>query len=261
VRGERDRRATRKICMASPLVLKLSHGAELSESDRHKLEEVCRNRRQVPAHEDLIREGETPDDVRLVLDGFACRYKVLPDGKRAIAALMIPGDFCDLHVSILGQMDHAIGTLTPCTVVDIPRAVVDDLTDNYPRIRHALWWATLVDEAVLREWLVSMGKRSADRQIAHFFCEMLVRHQTVQRATENSFAFPLTQEELGDMLGLSTVHVNRVMQQLKELGLVRQNSRTLVIPDVDALKAHAAFNPNYLHLRNGSNGKRKPPPA
>ncbi|MBV9043950.1 MAG: Crp/Fnr family transcriptional regulator [Alphaproteobacteria bacterium] len=234
----------------NPLILKLQHAGNLTDADIGKLEEISAPRRHVAAKEDIIREGAEPTDVHLVLDGIACRYKMLPDGKRSIAALKIAGDFCDLHAAILGRMDDAVGTLTPCTIVDLPRATIDDLTHNHPRITQALWWATLVDKSILREWLVSMGKRSADRQVAHFFCELLLRHQAVNRATENSFGFPLTQEEMGDILGLSAVHVNRVMQQLKESGLIRQSGRTIIIPNVAALKDYAAFNPNYLHLKD-----------
>jgi CRP-like cAMP-binding protein len=228
--------------------MKLEQGGPLGARDRARLEAVVLQTRKVAAREDLISEGETPENVRLVVDGFACRYKVLPDGKRAIVAFLIPGDFCDLHVAILGKMDHAIGAVTPCTIVEIPRSTIDDLTDNYPRIRRALWWATLVDEGILREWLVNMGHRPADKQLAHLFCELLVRFQIVGLGTADSFPFPLTQEELGDTLGISTVHVNRVLQQLREDGMIQLEGRTVTIRDVNKFKAFAEFTPNYLHL-------------
>lgn len=236
--------------MSNPLTLKLEQGAALEASDRARLESVVAVTRRVLPREDLIREGEVPENVRLVLDGFACRYKVLPDGRRSIVAFLLPGDFCDLHVAILGSMDHAICALTPCTIVEIPRSTIDDLTQNYPRITRALWWATLVDEGILREWLVSMGQRPSDKQLAHLLCELLLRMQVVGRATENSYFLPLTQEELGDTLGISTVHVNRVLQQMREDGLIKLQGRTLTIPDVEKFKQFAEFNPNYLHIRD-----------
>lgn len=182
------------------------------------------------------------------MEGFACRYKLLPDGRRQIMAFLVPGDFCDLHVAILGEMDHSIGTSWGCTVVDIPRSTVDDLTANHPRITRALWWATLVDEATLREWLVNMGQRDADRQTAHLFCELLVRLQAVGRASADGFEFPITQEDLADTLGVTSVHVNRVLQEMRGKGLIEWKSKRLRIPDVERLKAFAGFDPKYLHL-------------
>ncbi len=167
-------------------------------------------------------------------------------------ALLVPGDLCDLHAAILGAMDHGIATLSPCTVAAIPRATVEDLTTNHPRINRALWWSTLVDEATLREWLVNMGQRPADRQLAHLLCELRVRLDTVGLVAEGgSYELPLTQEELADVLGLSPVHVNRVLQQLRGDGLIATRGKTLTIRDVARLEAFAGFDPNYLHLMPG----------
>ena len=240
--------------MLNPLIAKLERGADLTAEDRARLASIVRNPRQVSSRRDLIHEGDTPSDVHLVIEGFACRYKDLPSGRRQIMAFLIPGDFCDFHVAILGEMDHGIRTLTPCTMVRIPRDAIEDLTDNYPRISRALWWCTLVDEAILREWLVNMGQRPAEQQAAHVFCELLVRLQSVGRATDASYVFPLTQAEFGDALGLSVVHVNRSLQHLRKENLIVLKEGVLTIPDVPRLKAFAEFNPNYLHLRPRSNG-------
>jgi CRP-like cAMP-binding protein len=239
--------------MTNPLILKLEHGADLTDEDRDRLEEVARRTREVGPRQDLIREGDKPTNLHVILDGFACRYKVTPAGKRQIMAYFVPGDFCDLHVWILGQMDHSIATLSPCTIAEIPSETIEELTARYPRITRALWWATLVDEGTLREWLVSMGQRPADRQLANLVCELLVRLQTVGRASENSYELPVTQEELGDTLGLSTVHVNRTIHKLREDGLLTFEGQRLTIPDVDALKVFAGFSPNYLHRRSDRN--------
>ena len=244
--------------MTNPLVLKLERGAELNDQDRTLLRSITQNSRRLAAREDIIREGDTPDDVHLVLEGFACRYKMLSDGRRQIVAFLIPGDFCDLHVAILGTMDHGLATLTPCTIVDLPRATIEEITFNHPRITRALWWCTLVDEAILREWLVNMGQRPADRQAAHAICELLVRLQTVGRATDNSFELPLTQEELGDALGLSIVHVNRTLQRLREEKLIVFKGKVLSIPDVERLKLFADFDANYLHLNTCRTGGLTP---
>jgi CRP-like cAMP-binding protein len=240
----------------NPLIEKLEHGAELTDEDRAVLQNLSSRTRRIASHHDIILESESPEDVHLVMEGFACRYKLLPDGGRQIVAFLVPGDFCDLHVSILGEMDHSIGTGWGCTVVDIPRATIDDLAAHHPRITRALWWATLVDEGTLREWLVNMGQRDADRQTAHLVCELLVRLQAVGRATEDSFEFPITQEDLADTLGVTSVHVNRVLQDLRAQGLLAWKSKRVHIPDVERLKAFAGFNPKYLHLRQRENGDK-----
>ena len=240
--------------MTNPLISKLEHGAELNDNDRATLGALTRQTRRVAAHEDLIHEGEAPSNVHLVLDGFACRYKFLPNGRRQIMAFLIPGDFCDFHVAILGAMDHGIATMTPCTMVSIPRQTIEELTAHHPRITRALWWCTLVDEAILREWLVNMGQRPANQQTAHVLCELLVRLQAVGRATRDSYEFPLTQEEFGDAMGLSVVHTNRSLQHLRQEGLIVLKGGTLTMPDVERLKEFAGFNPNYLHLTSRAVG-------
>jgi CRP-like cAMP-binding protein len=235
-----------------PLIMKLEHGAYLTDEDRSILQSLSSRTRRVERNRDISAEGERPEDVHLVVDGFACRYKVLPDGRRQIMAFLVPGDFCDLHVAILGEMDHSIGTGAGCTVVDIPRATIENLSACHPRITRALWWATLVDEGTLREWLVNMGQRGADRQLAHLFCELLVRLQTVGRASANSFVFPITQMDLADTLGLTSVHVNRVLKELRSAGLMTWKGRQVSIPDVEQLKAFSGFDSRYLHLTKRS---------
>lgn len=232
----------------NPLIRKIERVDDWTEADRNLIHRVCETTRIVEARKDLIRQGDRPENVHLVLDGFACRYKMLANGRRHIVAVLIPGDFCDLHVAILGRMDHAIATLTPCTMVQIPRATILELTENHPRIARALWWATLVDEAVLREWLVNLGQRPADERLAHFFCEMLLRLQVVGLASENGCPMPIRQGDLADIFGLTDVHVNRMLQQLREAGLIVLRSRRLEIPDVERLRTFCGFNPDYLHL-------------
>jgi CRP-like cAMP-binding protein len=240
--------------MSNPLIRKLEHGAHLTDGDRTVLQDLTSRTRRVARHSDISPEGQRPENVHLVMEGFACRYKTLRDGRRQIVAFLVPGDFCDLHVAILGEMDHSIGTGWGCTLVDIPRPTIEDLTAHHPRITRALWWATLVDEATLREWLVNMGQRKADRQTAHLVCELLVRLQMVGLVTEDSFEFPITQEDLADTLGVTSVHVNRVLQDLRAQGLLEWRSKRLRIPDVERLMAFAEFDPKYLHLKRRQNG-------
>ncbi|MCJ2109646.1 Crp/Fnr family transcriptional regulator [Methylobacterium sp. E-025] len=213
--------------------------------------------REVGAHVDLIQEGEAPENVHLILDGFACRYKVLPNGRRQIMAYLVPGDFCNLNVFILDQMDHNIGTISPCQVVHIPRTAIDGITAHHPNITHAFWCCALVDAAVLREWLVNLGGRPPNQRIAHVMCELFMRLEAVGRVMDESIAFPFTQTDLADSMGLSNVHVNRTMRELKSLGLITLKRRVLTIHDVERLKAYCGFAPNYLHLRNTRWGERR----
>lgn len=233
----------------NPLIAKLSRGCALDAHDRARLEEITTRRTALPARGDIIREGDAPADVHLIMDGFAYRYKLIPGGRRSIMAILVPGDFCDLDVAILSRMDHNIATLTPCSLVEIPRATIDELTTRHPAVARALRWATLVDEATLREWLVNMGQRPADRQLAHFLCELRLRLEVVGMADRVGMYLPMTQEEISDTLGMSAVHVNRVFQHLRELDLLRMHGRNLMFPDIARLEEFAEFNSDYLHLK------------
>ncbi|HVI30840.1 Crp/Fnr family transcriptional regulator [Phenylobacterium sp.] len=235
--------------MTSPVIRKLRHGAPLSPDDERALAAACKVVRPYAAREDVISEGERPHDVHAVLEGFACRYKMLPDGGRQIMAFLVPGDFCDLHVAILGTMDHGIEALAPSRIAAIAREEVDRLTRTSPALTRAFWWATLVDEAVLREWLVGMGRRSADQQVAHLVCELLQRLRAVGLAPGDRFDLPLTQAELADAVGLTPVHVNRVVQHLRGEGFLEWRGGVLTVLDEQGLTAFADFDPNYLHLR------------
>lgn len=235
--------------MTSPMVRKLRHGAPLSPADERALLAACAAVRDYAAGEEVIAEGERPHHVHVVLDGFACRYKMLPDGGRQIMAWLAPGDFCDLHVTILGEMDHGVGAVTASRIAAIPADAVERLSSLSPTLSRALWWATLVDEAVLREWLVGMGRRPADQQVAHLFCELLLRLRAVDRAAGNRFELPVTQAELADSVGLTPVHVNRVVQQLRAAGYLEWRGGVVTVLDEPGLMAFAEFDANYLHLR------------
>jgi CRP-like cAMP-binding protein len=239
------------------LTRKLEGFVRLDDDDRKYLDEIVKGVRSVPANFEIIHEGDAPSDVHLILKGFACRNKVTPDGVRQIMAYLVPGDFCDLHVAILKQMDHSITTLSACDVVDIPLHVVEAITTR-PRLARALWWATLVDEGTLREWLVNLGARDARQKVAHLFCELLLRLRAVGLADGDEYNLPITQNDLADTVGLSNVHVNRVLPSLRADGLIELGARKLTIRNLKELMTLSNFNPNYLHLfQNGS----RPSPA
>lgn len=237
--------------MTNAFIRKLDGFEPLSASDREWLVSITKGAKAVPAGQDLIREGDHPQFVHVILDGFAARYKVTTEGNRQFFAYLIPGDFCDLHVALLRRMDHSIQTLSPCRVVRLPQSTIIEITDKQPALARALWWCTLVDEATLREWLVNLGQRKAEHRIAHLFCELDARMKAVALTRDGSFELPLTQMELGDTMGLSTVHVNRSLKELREAGLVTLRSQQIVIPDVERLKTYSGFEPSYLH-QNGA---------
>ncbi|WP_322187676.1 Crp/Fnr family transcriptional regulator [Fulvimarina sp. 2208YS6-2-32] len=220
------------------------------------LEQCTRPLREVGARQDIIREGDTPDKVFLILAGFACRYKIIEGGRRQIMAYLVPGDFCDFQAFILNEMDHNIGTLSACQVVEIPRSVILAMTDR-PAIARSLWWASLVDSATLREWLVNMGQRPAEQRIAHLLCELLVRLEAVGLVTDNTYMLPITQTDLGDTMGLTVVHANRMLASLRDEALIEVDVRKITIRDVRRLKAFSGFNANYLHLDNPARMTRR----
>lgn len=227
---------------------KLEAFTRLSPDDRQALAAVTRNSRIVDARRDLIAEGDKPRFVHLMLDGWACRYKTLPDGKRQIVSLFVPGDFCDLNVYILKQMDHSIGAITRLKVVMITPEEMNALTAERPRITQALWWHELVTTAIQREWTLNLGQRSAYERLGHLLVELYVRLKVVGRAHDGLCDFPLTQNDLADATGLTAVHVNRTLQELRRDGLIELERRQLNILDIERLKDASMFNANYLHL-------------
>jgi CRP-like cAMP-binding protein len=208
-----------------------------------------RRTRTLKARDDLIREGDEPRTIYLVIDGWACRYKMLDDGRRQILAFFIPGDLCDLHVYILDQMDHSIGAVTSLKYALITPAELEKLCDDHPRIVRSLWWESLVSASIQREWLVSAGQRSAYEALAHLCCELYVRLKLVGLAGEGECSFPLTQSDIADALGLTQPHVSRTVAELNRSGLATLRRRHLSVSDLGGLMEAARFNPNYLHYR------------
>lgn len=232
------------------LATKLQSLAGLEGRDFEILARASRDVRTVIPGDDIISEGDNPDNVYLILRGFAFRYKVTEDGGRQVFAYLLPGDFCDLHVALLNRMDHSIGTVSPCEIALIPRRTILTLTGEHPRIARALWMCTLVDEATLREWLLNIGRRAADKRIAHLFCEIHARLEAVGLATSGAFELPIPQPLLADTVGLSNIHVNRSLRALREANLVTFRKHVVVIPDMLKLQDYAGFSPAYLHLQH-----------
>ena len=227
---------------------KLDAFAKLSTDDRAALAKISQNVRFIDPRRDLISEGDKPRYVHLVLDGWGARYKSLPDGKRQIVSIFVPGDFCDVNVYILRQVDHSIGAITRLKVALITPEEMNALTEGRPRITQALWWHELVSTAIQREWTLNLGQRTAYERLGHLLVELYVRLRTVGRARDGRCDFPLTQNDLADATGLTAVHVNRTLQDLRRDSLIELERKQLHILQLERLMDVSMFNPNYLHL-------------
>jgi CRP-like cAMP-binding protein len=242
--------------MNNPLLRKLSNFAALSEEESTAIVDSCRDVREVGAREDVISQGDRTGGVKLLLEGFACRYKTLEDGRRQIVAYFVPGDLCDLRVFILKRMDHSIGAIAPSKVATIAPDNVLKLMHSYPTLTRALWWSTLVEEAIAREWIVNMGQRNALERTAHLFCELLYRFRAVGLNQGLSCTLPLTQVELAETLGLSAVHVNRTLQELRRQKLITLDDGRLTIQNLRILEELSFFSADSLHLEHGPDKSR-----
>jgi CRP-like cAMP-binding protein len=235
--------------VSNPWVRKLKLFADVTPEDESFLDDLVRHPRSMAARQDIVTQGELYDNLYVVIEGAACRYKLLPDGRRQIMAYLFPGDSCDVHTFLLKRMDHSIATLVPSRVAVVPRQVVLDLTEARPRLTRLLWWSTMVDEAILREWIVVVGRRTAYERVSHLFWETYLRLKAIGAADEHICEIPFTQTDMADTLGLSLVHVNRSVRRLKQDGLISLENRRLVIHDPRRLPAAASFDPDYLHQR------------
>lgn len=252
--GSESSPTNRRLTGCDRFIAKLSAPLRLSALDEQVLADLCRDVRTVSARRDLISEGDSPHHIHIMLEGWAARYKTLEDGSRQITAFLLPRDILDLHVTILSRMDHGIVALTRARVAHVPHQVMEDLPLNRPELGRALWRATLIDEAVLRPWIVNLGRRSADKRIAHLFCELHARLAVLGLVQDGRFDLPLTQEVIADALGLTPVHTNRMLQKLRDDGAITLKAGALTIEDVGGLAQFAGFDPNYLHpqqLRRG----------
>jgi CRP-like cAMP-binding protein len=230
-----------------PLTCKLEHFIALSDVEKQAIEDATSEVKDFAPKQDIISQGDSPEDVHLLLEGWAGRYKILAEGERQIMAYLIPGDLCDVHVTLLDRMDHSIAALSACKVLCIPRQRMTDLMRQHENISKALWWSTLVDEAVLREWLVNIGRRRADMRLGHLICEMLLRAKAVGLTHDDNFEMPLSQEELADTMGMTPQHMNKCFQILRGEGLITSKGKYIFIDDLEKLMSFSGFDPLYLH--------------
>jgi CRP-like cAMP-binding protein len=233
--------------LATTLVTKLTVSNRLDGEDIRAVQSLPIRSQSLRAQETIAADGDRPADSCLITEGFAFRSKTTFDGVRQILSLHIPGEIPDLQSLHLKIMDHDLMTLTPCTLGFIPHDALRRLNIGRPNVAAALWRETLIDAAIFREWIVNVGRRSATARMAHLLIEIYRRLEAVGRAKDGGFEFPITQSMLGDCLGLSAVHVNRVLQDLRRDGLLKVNRADFQILQREELERLAEFDATYLH--------------
>jgi len=235
--------------MPNPLISKLERIAALTEAEKQVLEGAVAHSCDLPSGVDLILAGEQPAGCTLLLEGWACRYKLLPEGKRQVIDFIIPGDLCDFGGFVMGSMDHSISTLTPAKVALIPGEALLGILDSHPALARTLWQETLTNAAIAREWVVNVGRRSPYERLAHLMCEMGLRLKAADLDDGFRFEFPVTQADLADATGLTPVHVNRTLQEMRSDGLLTWIDGEVVIPDWQRLQKAGTFSPDYLFIK------------
>ncbi|WIJ25959.1 Crp/Fnr family transcriptional regulator [Devosia sp. RR2S18] len=231
-----------------PFFNKLEARDALSEEEKRALVAAARQELKFSGGDDIVREGERPQRSMLLVSGFAIRYRVVAQGQRQILAIHIPGDFIDLQSFLLKEMDHSLAAVNGVRIYTYPHENLARLTESYSHLTRLLWLHTLLDAASQREWIVGLGRLSAVSRTAHLICEMYVRLKTNGLADALTFSFPMTQAALADALGLSTVHVNRVLQELRQRNLVSWEGTQIEVLDWDGLRHLGEFDDRYLHL-------------
>ena len=230
------------------LIRKLRSISPLTEDETRRVQDLPLSIKDIGPDQDIVREGDHPSECCLLIEGFTCRYKLTEGGRRQIFSFHTPGDIPDLQSLHLKTMDHSLKSITPCKVAFISHDNIRALTRHCPRIAEVLWRDTLIDAAIFREWMIGIGRRSAYTRIAHLLCEVFARLRAVGLTSGFECEFPITQNEIGDSLGLSTVHVNRSLQELRAARLIELRRGTLTILDWDRFKEAGEFDPTYLHM-------------
>ena len=229
-------------------IRKLRARHALSRDEEAALRFMRWSQRHVERRDILVRQGEMLDHSMLLLSGFAVRSKIAADGARQIVETNIAGDFVDLHGFILRRLEHEISAASRCDVALAPHAELRKVTDAFPRLTRVLWFQTLVDASIHREWMLVLGKKRSRSRIAQFFCEMQARLDIVGLAGSQGYALPFNQQELADITGMTSVHLNRCLKELRDAGLVTYRNGQVAMHDLAGLTRNARFDPTYLHL-------------
>lgn len=229
-------------------LLKLRARDDISAEEEAAIRAAVSHSIDVRADRLAVRQGEIMDHSMILLSGIAARRKDMRDGRRQYTELHVPGDFTDLHSFTLKYLEHDIVALSDCSFALVPHERLKQITERHPHLTRVLWFSTNLDAAIHREWIVSLGSRSAIARMAHLFCEMFIRLEIVGLTRGLSYDLPISQQELGEMLGITSVHANRTLQQLRKQGLVEFAGGLVTIRDVGALKQKAEFDASYLYL-------------
>ncbi len=235
--------------MISALVEKLARRDTLSLDERSALVGLLGPERRVPAGTLIIHPGDRPTHSTLLVSGFCARYALTRDGSRQLTEINVPGDFVDLHSLMMKQMDHGIVALSDCVIAPAQHVDLRRLSEQHAHLTRLLWLETVIDGAIHRQWLVTMGRQNAASRLSHLICELYLRLEEAGQASDLRFSAPLTQVDLGDLLGLTPVHVNRVIRDLRGRGLIDWKGAQVTIQDWDALVDLAQFDPAYLRLQ------------
>lgn len=231
-----------------PFFAKLRIRDNLGEDEQTAILSAAGEHLSFAPGDDLVREGERPGRSLLLAKGFACRYRLGDDGSRQIMAINLPGDFVDLHSLLLKEMDHSVGALTECSAISFSHQNLVHLTERMPHLTRLLWLLTLVEGSSHREWLLGFGLLSAPQRTAHLLCEIYVRLEAIGLAENLRFPLPLTQIALADAIGVSAVHFNRVVQELRQARLIDWERGIVTIRNWSGLMTAGKFNDRYLHL-------------
>jgi CRP-like cAMP-binding protein len=230
------------------LLLKLRARDIVSAEEEQVLRDSIGDIRSVAAGRTIVQAGVTLSECTLLFEGFVCRYRDLADGQRQIMELHVPGDFLDLHSFLLKRLEHHVGAMTRVRFALVPHDALRTITESYPHLGRLMWFSTLLDAAIHREKILSVGRRSAIGRIAHILCELFVRLEIVGLTAGKSYRLPLTQTDLADVTGLTSVHVNRMLKKLRDEELATFRSGEVRIHDFERLQRVAEFSPAYLYL-------------
>ncbi len=235
-----------------PLVRKLGYWVDLDAGDRDAIRALPHQIKRLEQHHYIIRDRDIATHSCLLISGFAVRHKIVGGGYRQIVAIHMKGEMVDLQNSMLGTADHSVQMLTPGQIAMIPREDVVRLAFDRPNVGRAMWFDTLVDGSIFREWIANVGRRDARTRVAHLLCEFALRLKVAGLGDELGYQLPMTQEQLGDATGLTSVHVNRTLKQLEADGLIdRVSPRAISIGDWKKLSDVGDFDSHYLHLNLG----------
>jgi len=232
------------------LVRKLRVRDQVTDAEADILRQAVARVEEIPAGRTLVVPEQKLDQSMLIVSGFVARYKDLRNGQRQITDIHVPGDFTDLHGFVLKRLDHHIGTLTPIQMAFVPHERLTRISEEHPHLLRMLWLSTLIDSAIQRERMLSVGRRSAVARVAHLMCELYTRLGLVKEVDGTRFALPITQMDIADVTGLTSVHVNRMLREIRDRGLMTFRNATVEIHDVAALERLADFDRSYLFLES-----------